>query len=63
LPANGVLIRPGKMIMSSFAKKTNAKLRKEGVDVIEIDTDGLSRAALMESDVVPAESSGKPIRD
>ena len=46
IPANGVLIKPGKMIMSSFAKKTNAMLRKEGVDVIEIDTDGLAQGGV-----------------
>jgi N-dimethylarginine dimethylaminohydrolase len=46
LPANGVLLRPGKIIMSSFAKKTNAMLRKEGVDVIEIDTDGLAHGGV-----------------
>jgi len=29
--------------MSSEAKKTNAMLRKEGVDVIEVDTVGLAQ--------------------
>lgn len=43
LPSNGVLIEPGKIIMSTEAKKTNAMLRKEGVDVIEVDTIGLAQ--------------------
>lgn len=43
LPSNGVLLEPGKIIMSSEAKKTNAMLRKEGVDVIEVDTVGLAQ--------------------
>tara|TARA_B100000315_G_C14595265_1_gene598626 strand:- start:799 stop:1896 length:1098 start_codon:yes stop_codon:yes gene_type:complete len=43
LPSNGVLLEPGKIIMSTEAKKTNAMLRKEGVDVIEVDTNGLSQ--------------------
>ena len=46
LPSNGVLIKPGKIIMSSGAKKTNAMLRKEGVDVIEMDTDGLAHGGV-----------------
>ena len=46
LPANGVLIKPGRIIMSSAARKTNAMLRKEGVDVIEMDTDGLAHGGV-----------------
>jgi N-dimethylarginine dimethylaminohydrolase len=41
LPENGMLLRPGRIIMPSEAKRTNALLRKEGVDVIEMETDGL----------------------
>lgn len=46
MPANGVLIEPGRIIMSSLAKKTNAMLRKEGVDVIEMDTSGLAHGGV-----------------
>jgi N-dimethylarginine dimethylaminohydrolase len=46
MPANGVLIEPGKIIMSSAVKKTNSMLRKEGVDVIEMDTSGLAHGGV-----------------
>ena len=43
LPSNGVMLEPGKIVMSAEAKKTNAALRKEGVDVIEVETTHLAQ--------------------
>jgi len=38
---NGMQLEPGKIIMPAAAKKTNAALRKEGVDVIEFESSGV----------------------
>ncbi len=42
-PANSVLLEPGKVIMPAGAKRTINAVRKEGVDVIELDTSAISR--------------------
>ncbi len=42
-PANCVLLKPGKVIMAQGAKRTIRALQKEGIDVIELDTSGISR--------------------
>jgi len=41
VPCNGMVLGQGKIVMPSVAKKTNALLRKEGVDVIELDAAGI----------------------
>ncbi len=46
VPSNGMILEPGKIIMSSDAKKTNAALRREGVDVIEIETKGIAQGGV-----------------
>lgn len=42
-PANCVLVKPGKVIMAAGAKRTIKAIEKEGVDVIELETTGISR--------------------
>lgn len=46
VPSNGMILEPGKVIMSSQAEKTNAALRREGVDVIELDTKGIAQGGV-----------------
>lgn len=43
IPANCVMLEPGKVIMPAGADKTNSALRKEGIDVIEVQTTGLTK--------------------
>lgn len=43
VPANCVVIEPGKVIMPAGAVKVNAALRKEGVDVIEVENTSLTK--------------------
>jgi len=43
IPANCVILEPGKVIMPAGAEKTNAALRREGIDVIEVQTTGLTK--------------------
>ncbi len=43
VPANNVVLEPGKVIMPAGAKITNAALRKQGIDVIEVENTGLTK--------------------
>jgi N-dimethylarginine dimethylaminohydrolase len=43
VPANNILLEPGKVIMPTEAIKVNATLRKEGIDVIEVETSLLTK--------------------
>jgi len=43
VPVNNVIIEPGKVVMPSEATKTNTILRKEGIDVIEVETSLLTK--------------------
>ncbi len=40
-PANLVLLEPGKVIMDRDAKETIRRVRKAGIEVIELDASGL----------------------
>ena len=46
-PANCVLLKPGKVVMAAGAKKTIAAIRREGVDVIELDTSAIRQGGTM----------------
>lgn len=41
LPSNGVPLGPDKVMLPQGAKKTIAMVRKEGIDVVEVDTEGI----------------------
>ena len=43
---NGLQLEPGKVIMPQGAKKTNIALRKEGVDVIEVDVSDIAQGGV-----------------
>jgi N-dimethylarginine dimethylaminohydrolase len=43
VPVNNVILEPGKVIMPAEAIKTNSILRKEGIDVIEVETSLLTK--------------------
>ena len=42
IPVNNIIIEPRKVVMPSEATKMNIILRKEGIDVIEVETSLLS---------------------
>lgn len=44
--ANCMILEPGKVIMAAGAKETNRQLRKRGIDVIELETDGLIKGGV-----------------
>jgi N-dimethylarginine dimethylaminohydrolase len=44
--ANLIILEPGKVIMPTGAQETVARVRKAGVDVIELDTEGLIKGGV-----------------
>jgi N-dimethylarginine dimethylaminohydrolase len=46
MPANNVLLEPAKVIMPAEAKKVNSALRKEGFDVVEVETSMLTKGGV-----------------